>query len=43
MRKKTRETCGFFHAPTEYLVFAVSDTRLSCVPASTSPDTITLV
>ena len=43
MRKKTRETCGFFHAANDDLVFAVSDTRVSCVPVSTSPDTITLV
>jgi len=42
MRKKTRETCGFFHAATDYLVVAVSDTRVSRIPASTSPDTITL-
>ena len=42
MRKKTRDTRGFFDAPTDYLAFAVSDTRGSRVPVSTVPDAFTL-
>jgi len=42
MRKKTRDIRGFFHAPTDDLVFAACDTWVAWVPVCTAPRAFTL-